>query len=645
MIFKNNLIFTLMKNTRMITRSRKNYYHKNFSTFREHQDNTNWDLMVSASKVRNYLLDDPLLDWLKEFNIVDVNSHPIRKHHIYTNNSCYNSLNKNQVAGFTNFIMKQGLMFESHVYQFFKRKHQVYQVAESYQVRSIEKFNETIQCMKDGMEIIYQGVLHDYTNNIYGCPDLLVRSDRFNDIFQCKYLSDDEASIPSTKLGTPFHYIVVDIKHSTLYLASNGRNLRNCNSIPAYKGQILIYNKALGTMQGYQSPCGYVLGKKWVCYKSRILYQGNDFMNTLGVIDYENYDKSYIEKVNNAIEWIRDMRENGHKWTLFPSPTRRELYPNMKNEKDGKYRKIKNDISKQINEITSVWMCGFKRRNYAHNQNILSWKDRRCTSANLGFRLNKKAKTLDHILKINRQKRDLIRVNSLTNTDEWRYFGDDVMEFYLDYEIINSNMGQCIMSDNNLRYNSNDIIFMIGLGWGTNKFQSKLECKNQWNYECFIIEQNNKESELKMINTFWEFINKKLIEENKSESLFIHWTNAEPLFYNKLLNRHPNSDLPQKNFYDLNRLFLNNNIVVKGALNFSLKKIANAMYENKLITTCWDKNNMCLNGLSAMLHAYKLYKLNNYISGDEPLMKDIMYYNMVDCKVLWEILSFLRNNF
>ena len=71
----------------------------------------------------------------------------------------------------------------------------------------------------------------------------------------------------------------------------------------------------------------------------------------------------------------------------------------------------------------------------SHNQNILSWKDRRCTSANLGFRLNKKAKTLDHILKINRQKRDLIRVNSLTNTDEWRYFGDDVMEFYLDYEI------------------------------------------------------------------------------------------------------------------------------------------------------------------------------------------------------------------
>ena len=58
-------------------------------------------------------------------------------------------------------------------------------------------------------------------------------------------MSDDEASIPSTKLGTPFHYIIVDIKHSTLYLASNGRNLRNCNSIPAYKGQILIYNNPL----------------------------------------------------------------------------------------------------------------------------------------------------------------------------------------------------------------------------------------------------------------------------------------------------------------------------------------------------------------------------------------------------------------
>ena len=79
--------------------------------------------------------------------------------------------------------MNQGNMFESKVYQFLKKNHQTVQVAEPYQARSVEKFKETIGFMKNGIEIIYQGVLHDYENNIYGCPDLMVRSDRINDIF------------------------------------------------------------------------------------------------------------------------------------------------------------------------------------------------------------------------------------------------------------------------------------------------------------------------------------------------------------------------------------------------------------------------------------------------------------------------------
>ena len=32
--------------------------------------------MVSASKVRNFLLNDPLLDWLNEFNITSIYDNP-----------------------------------------------------------------------------------------------------------------------------------------------------------------------------------------------------------------------------------------------------------------------------------------------------------------------------------------------------------------------------------------------------------------------------------------------------------------------------------------------------------------------------------------------------------------------------------------
>lgn len=620
-----------MKNTKMFTRKRK--IIENNKDTKKRKIEINWDDMIAASKIRNYMLKDPLLDWLQEFNITNINSKPNKKQR---NGTSFNTLYVTGQTGFTEFIMKQGIMFESKVYQFLKNKYQIVQVAESYQSRSVSKFKETIEYMKSGIEIIYQGVLHDYENNIYGCPDIMIRSDRINDIFEDNFITKNEARICSPKLNLPYHYIIIDIKHSTLYLTSDKIHLRNCNSIPAYKGQILMYTTALGTIQGYEPDYGFILGKKCIYTKNYITYTQENFMKSLAKIDFSNFDNEYKQTTLLAIKWIRNMRKNGHIWKLLPKPSNINLYPNMKNEKDGNWRKLKNDINNRINEITSVWMCGVKKRNIAHLKNINSWTDKKCTSKNLEFKKGKIFITLNEILNINRQKKDLIRVNNLLNNDEWRYFGDDILEFYIDFETINSNMGQCVYSNDNFSYNSNDIIFMIGLGWIQN---------TKWNYKCFIIEKNNKPSELKMIKQLWNFVDLKSIELNKSETRFIHWSNAEPLNYNKLLKRHNDETLKRMKFYDLYALFYKNNIVVKGALNFSLKSIANAMYNNKLINSSWDSDNPCSNGLNAMLFAYKLYKHIDIISGNEPIMKDIIHYNSIDCKVLWEIFSFLKNNY
>ena len=356
-------------------------YTNNSNKKQKITDNIDWNNMISGSKIRNYLLNDPILDWFYEFNITSIDSVP-NKRNKSTN------LSVNRFDNFTNFIMNQGVLFESNVYKFLKKKHQVVQVAESYQARQTDKFNETINCMKKGIEIIYQGVLHDFKNNIYGCPDLLIRSDRINDIFSSNILSDSEKIISSPKLNLPYHYIIIDIKHSTLYLTSDGIHLRNCNSIPCYKGQILMYTRALGEIQGYESNYGFILGKKWICTKNNRVSSSNDFMNKLGKIDYSKFDYDYNDLVNNAINWIKNMRNNGDKWKLLPLPSVPELYPNMKNEKDGNYRKIKNDINSNINEITSIWMCGVKKRQIAHKKKIYSWKNKKCNSKNLGFNLN-----------------------------------------------------------------------------------------------------------------------------------------------------------------------------------------------------------------------------------------------------------------
>ena len=561
-----------------------------------------WNTMVSASSIRNYMLDDPLIDWLKFYNIKTTSCKPKKKN---TNLSILSNMTDTTLTH-TNFIMSEGIKFEKQVVDQLKLKYpnNIVQVGESIDSRSKKKFQETLEYMKQGVDIIYQGVLHDYKNKLYGCPDLLVRTTRLNDIFDC--------NLPLPIDLDDTHYSIVDIKHSTLNFACDNIHLLNSGSVAAYKGQILIYCKILDSIQKNNS-YGYILGKN----------------NIMATINYSNYDKNYIEKVDKAILWLHEMRRDGYKWHLLPRPSRNELYPNMKNDKDFQYSKLKNELSNKIGEITSIWNCGFNKRNIAHSKSIYSWKNKKANSSVFGFNRNKTSIIVDKILEINQSKRIKIRTEDLLQSSEkWQNFGDNIMEFYIDYETINNNMGQLIED------NCGDYIFMIGIGWEEN---------NKWMFKNFILDSLTKESELDMMKLFWDFVNIKKIELGYTDSIFIHWTQAEKLFYNKFLYKHNNINdynFPQINFYDLYQLFLNNCIVVNGSLDFKLKNIAGAMYRNKLIKSHWDNSNPCVNGLDAMLMAYNLYKRNENV--DSSIMKNIAQYNEIDCKVMWEILQYLR---
>jgi hypothetical protein len=584
-----------------------------------------WNTMISPSNIRNFLLDDPLLDWLKYYSIDTISSLPVVK-----NNHNYNDYNDNNQHNdyqtHTEFIMEQGIEFEKIVYNKLNEKFNIVMVTNTNESRSYQKYIDTVEYMKEGIDIIYQGVLHDYKNKLYGVPDLLVRSDKFKTIFNYNYNNNHN----SPKLNQPFHYVVVDIKHSTLQLNCNKEYIKNINCVPAYKGQLLIYNRILGEIQGYKSSCGFILGKRSIHTKNGITIINENYMENIGVIDYNNTDSHYNEKVDKAIEWIRRMRTDGINWQLLPKPSVSELYPNMKNDKDNNYRYIKNELSNKINEITNIWWCGYNKRNIAHSKKIYSWKNKKLNASVMGFNDNKISKTIDNILNINRNNNIIIRTSDLAKASkEWKNFGNDTIEFYIDFETINGNIGQIEIDTI-----TNDIIFMIGLGW--------IE-KNIWCSKTFLIENNNDNDELLMMQNMWDFIKNKKKQLNKKNSIFIHWSHAEVTFYNKFLEKHKDIRFPIINFYDLYKLFLDNNIVVKGAFNFSLKSIAKALYSHNKISTSWDTKSSCSNGLQAMLLAYKIYKDNIPVKNNV-IMDEIIKYNLIDCKVMWEILLYLRNN-
>jgi len=598
-------------------------------------DSIDWKQYISASSTRNYFLNDPLIDWLKEYNITSITDVPVSKKGNSTGTVKYELEDP-----FTKFIMNQGNEFESKIISIIKKLHPVVKVAESYQSKDKQLFNKTLEYMKEGKPIIYQAILHNHKNKTYGAPDLLVRSDYLNK-FVGYDLYKDKSTSP--KLNVNWHYVVIDIKHSMITLNSDGVHIRNQDSIPAYKGQLLVYTQALNEIQGTQITKAFILGKKYQYEQAGKKYEINDLLNKLGTIDYNDFDKIYVSKLDEALNWIKRVREEGNNWKLLPIPSKDELFPNMKNDRDGALGKVKRQLAEEIHEITSVTYCGVDKRKHAFNQGIYGWNDEKCTSKNLGFNETKISKSIDAILNINRQDEVFVKPKKIEYSGlKWRNRETNEMEFFLDYETMNSNFGKIVI-DKTIEYENFELIFMIGVGF-TNK-------KNEWEYKSFIAEEKTKSSEKIMLDSFWSYINNIKKEYEKDNAIFIHWSQAEQIAYNKTKLRH--LGLPEKNFIDLYQVFKNEPIVVKGALNYSLKSITKAMYKNNLITTIWDSLSPCANGLNAMLLAYQCYEKkrkdsigeeddNSITKGDT--MKEIEKYNEIDCKSMWDILKYLRVN-
>ena len=128
---------------------------------------SDWEQWVSASKTRNHVLDDPLLDWLDR----------------YGESKGFERDAVDERTDFTKFVMRKGIEFEQAVVEHLAAlgAGQVLVVgAESDAERPSQALGlaeETWEAMSGGVEIICQGVLRDPEHKTYGMPDLLVRSD------------------------------------------------------------------------------------------------------------------------------------------------------------------------------------------------------------------------------------------------------------------------------------------------------------------------------------------------------------------------------------------------------------------------------------------------------------------------------------
>lgn len=643
-----------------------------------------WDNWVSATSVRNYLLGDPLIDYLAWHSSRLALAKPGYASRVLR------AIQHKDLHNFTEFIMAQGKDFETNLMDLLFKKFgpdMIASVGGELNAKSERKVTETLEVMNKGVPFIHSGVLHNFETQTYGIPDLLVRSDWLDQLVALTPLPKEARKLSAPSLTNPFngappkyHYRVVDIKFSTLYLRSDGLHLLNSGSIPAYKGQLYIYNQALGQLQGYLPPVAYVLGRKWKYSTRGSTYQGRACLDRLGLVDFTTVDLEYVEKTQKAIQWIRDVRQHGHTWDLFTTPLpREELYPNMSNSHDYPWHGVKEQLAKDLDEITMLWMCGVKNRKKAHEVGVYRWTDLRCTTETLGVHGEATSKVLTSIIDINQHGRivKILPAQIQNNDHEWQT--TPTLEFYVDFETVND-----VLTDFSRLpiVESCSMIFTIGVGYFDTAGDATSP-RGRWVFRDFTVDALTLTEEAKICARFSEYIRSECVFYEIDSPLLVHWHSAEPNEWKKAIERHggarkvlsqgwllmdgdegsgdyaprelresttqqspprrPLQITPQ--WFDLLQVFHAEPIVIKGCLGFGLKEISKALYEMGHIETTWDGGSACVDGVGAMLGAYSASKEARRRGTSMkilPAMREIIRYNEVDCKVLGEILRYLR---
>ena len=207
------------------------------------------------------------------------------------------------------------------------------------------------------------------------------------------------------------------------------------------------------------------------------------------------------------------------------------------------------------------------------------------------------------------------------------------IEFYVDFEttynfLSESNINNYI--DNH--HKNNSYIFMIGCltVYKINNNQYKQEFVN------FISDELNAEQEEIILKQWIQYMNNIKLFYNNNNPYIYHWSYAEPVVYNNCLKKYQN--LPQLNFIDLLNIFKDEPIIIKDAFSYSLKTVSKCFYNHGLIETIWDNDNI-IDGKNAMFQAWNYYNGNK---NKKNILKDIEKYNYIDCKVMEEILLYLR---
>jgi predicted RecB family nuclease len=273
----------------------------------------------------------------------------------------------------------------------------------------------------------------------------------------------------------------------------------------------------------------------------------------------------------------------------------------------------------------------------AHQAGVTRWDDERVSSQLLGVTNEKEAAIVDAVLAVNRPGGDSVRPERMViATQVWRQRAP--VEMFVDFEFLQD------LNDDFAafpRKGGQTLIFQIGSGTYRD---------GVWRFEQFTVDDLSLGAEARMIDAWLANLRAVAAEAGceTGDTRLVHWSPAETSNFERAYDnaraRHPDRDWPALRWFDLlHEVVQAEPLVVRGAFSFSLKPIARSLHALGHIQTHWGEG--LADGAGAMVGAWNAAveaKRKGVTLGATDVMGEIARYNEVDCRVMAEILDYLR---
>lgn len=585
-----------------------------------------WDAWVAADSLRNFLREDPLLDWLDRHG---AGAGFVRDDQ---------SERWDARTDFPGFLLAQGSRFKDEVTRLIGERVAVTRIAGGeMDARDPAKAEATLAAMRAGTPVVAQAVLRNPETRTYGVADLLVRSDIVNAVVPGT-LAPQEAETGAQLLGDqPWHYVVIDVRYRSLKL--DGRGVVSASDTLAYMAQVWLHNEALGRLQGWTPPAAYLLGRSSGGRRSA----SRSCFNRLGRVDRDAVvdpatGTTLAERTMAAVAWIRRLRAEGGAWVALPEPSIPELYPDMSNDRDAPWHAAKQRIGAGLQELTLLPATKPRHRRAAHAQGLFRWSDPRVSAASLGT-WDKQAAACDAILAANREARPVVLpVRIGGDAGGWR--SPEPLELFVDFETITAVADDFASMP---AMGGRPLIFQVGAGWMEG---------GRWQFRQWTADRLTEDAEAVVIDGLTAFVDGMRRERDLAwdQVRLFHWYSAEVMAYQdgrtSAMGRHPDRDWPLLPWFDiLDMVVRAGPVTIAGQFNFSIKSLAKAMHAAGLIETTWldgpgDGSGAMVGALWCDGEAAR----TGGTMGDLDLMAAIGRYNEVDCRVMAEMLDWFRAN-